>query len=134
MNSKKQKYIILSLTLLFSGAFLYYFYSFNPAAEPSKFLSCPSKTLFGINCPGCGAQRMIHHLLHLEFKQAFFYNPLLFVALPVIALLLVQTYSNWVLGTKYRFSLFYSNTFVWWVFVILMAYAIFRNTSFYPFI
>ncbi|MDD3772086.1 MAG: DUF2752 domain-containing protein [Weeksellaceae bacterium] len=134
MNSNKIKYGIISLTLLLSGAFLYYFYTYNPDVESSKFIACPSKTFFGLNCPGCGSQRMIHHLLHFEFKQAFHYNPLLFISLPFVIFLLAQTFSNWVLGTNYRTQLFYSNLFVWFLFGLLIVYAILRNIPFFSLI
>ena len=47
----------------------------------------------GLSCPGCGAQRATHELLHLNLKSAFAYNPLLVVSLPyaLAGLLLYQT-------------------------------------------
>ncbi|HHW45836.1 MAG TPA: DUF2752 domain-containing protein [Clostridiales bacterium] len=41
---------------------------------------CPIKALFGIACPGCGMVRAWLSVLKLDFKSAFYYHPLFFVA------------------------------------------------------
>jgi len=33
--------------------------------------SCPSQTIFGVDCPGCGLTRSLIHLAHGEWQQAF---------------------------------------------------------------
>lgn len=47
---------------------------------------CPFYWLTGWECPGCGSQRAIHQLLHLNFKAAFYYNPFLVISLPYVVL------------------------------------------------
>jgi len=42
-------------------------------------IKCPIKTIFDIDCAGCGGTRMIVSLLHLDFYQAFRFNPFLFI-------------------------------------------------------
>lgn len=133
VSNKKIKILLVGLILLLGGAFLYYYFHFNPTTDTSNFVSCPSKTFFGLNCPGCGSQRMIHHLLHFDFGQAFRYNPLLFITLPFVLFILLQSLVNFIFGTAYRTKLFYNNTFVWFVFGLLMVYAVLRNLPFYPF-
>lgn len=115
------------------GAFLYYYYRFNPSVDTTHFISCPSKTILGFNCPGCGSQRLIHHLLNFEFGQAFRYNPLLFIGLPFVGFILVQFISNTIFGTNYRTKLFYNNKFVLFIFILLLLYAVLRNIPFEPF-
>ena len=41
----------------------------------------------GLRCPGCGSQRAVHALLHLEFKEAFLYNPMVVISIPFLLLL-----------------------------------------------
>lgn len=41
----------------------------------------------GLRCPGCGSQRAIHSLLHLQFKEAFLFNPLVIISIPFLILL-----------------------------------------------
>jgi hypothetical protein len=44
---------------------------------------CPSKRFLDLECLGCGITRSIMHLLHLEFSNAWIYNKLSFIVLPV---------------------------------------------------
>ncbi|NKE63199.1 DUF2752 domain-containing protein [Lentzea sp. PSKA42] len=46
--------------------------------EPGNLLpKCPFNWLTGLNCPGCGATRMVHALLHGDVVSAFHYNAVL---------------------------------------------------------
>ena len=40
---------------------------------------CIYRELFNIYCAGCGSTRMIKTIIHLNFYQAFRYNPLFFI-------------------------------------------------------
>lgn len=40
------------------------------------FTGCPIKLLTGISCAGCGMSRAYFSLLHLNFREAFYYHPL----------------------------------------------------------
>lgn len=44
---------------------------------------CILKNVFGIDCAGCGGTRMVIALLHLDFYQAFRYNPFTFSLLVI---------------------------------------------------
>lgn len=44
---------------------------------------CAFHFLTGLDCPGCGATRATHELLHGRFGAAWRYNPLWVVVLPV---------------------------------------------------
>lgn len=50
------------------------------------FPACPFHSLTGLECPGCGSQRAVHHLLNLELGAAFKQNQLLVVSLPYVLL------------------------------------------------
>lgn len=45
---------------------------------------CPFLYLTGFYCPGCGALRALHALLHLHWREAFALNPLVTVFAPVL--------------------------------------------------
>lgn len=49
---------------------------------------CPFYVLTGLKCPGCGTLRGIHALLHFRFVDAFWFNPLMVVSIPLIVLFL----------------------------------------------
>lgn len=46
-------------------------------------LTCPFHWLTGLNCPFCGAQRMVVELLHGHIVEAFWLNPGLAVGAPL---------------------------------------------------
>lgn len=70
------------------GAILYFFNPENAIWLPK----CPIYILTGYECPGCGIQRALHQLLHLNIKKALGYNPFLAIALPYIILLLITRF------------------------------------------
>ena len=58
-----------------AGAVLLLFVDPN---KPGNLLpKCPFNWLTGLNCPGCGATRMVHALLHGDVVSAFHYNAVL---------------------------------------------------------
>lgn len=48
---------------------------------------CLSQVLFDLECYACGMTRAVMHLIHLNFTEAFYYNPLAFVVFPLLAFL-----------------------------------------------
>lgn len=72
------------LVLIFIGLCAV-FYRFNPQ-NSSYFLKCPIHYFTGYLCPGCGSQRAIHELLHLNFRKALEYNALFVVSIPYLIL------------------------------------------------
>nr|WP_125666649.1 DUF2752 domain-containing protein [Paenibacillus baekrokdamisoli] len=50
---------------------------------------CAFHELTGFFCPGCGITRVVISLLSLDFVQAFRYNPLVFILLPLYAMYFV---------------------------------------------
>jgi len=51
---------------------------------------CLSKVLLGQECPACGMTRAIQHLIHFDFEEAFAYNMMSFVVLPLLGVIWVQ--------------------------------------------
>ena len=51
--------------------------------------NCIYKKLFNIYCAGCGTTRMIKCILNLEFKEAFMYNPFVFILLILFLIYLI---------------------------------------------
>lgn len=65
--------------------------------DDSWMLPCMSKQLLGMDCPGCGIQRSISHLVHGEFVDAFFMYPGIY---PLIFLFVFLIF-DWFVKTKY---------------------------------
>jgi hypothetical protein len=78
-------YAVVILTGTILGGILYY--RFNPTDSP-LFPKCLFLTVTGLKCPGCGSQRAIHALLHLDFRAACSQNALLTASLPYLFLLI----------------------------------------------
>lgn len=45
---------------------------------------CPSKLLFDKECPGCGTTRATMRIFHFRFAEAWEFNRLSFITIPVI--------------------------------------------------
>ena len=45
---------------------------------------CPFRYVTGLDCPGCGVSRVILSYLKLDFKTAFYTNPVITVILPIL--------------------------------------------------
>jgi len=86
LTGRKRIFIVVSMIICGIAAAVVYG-MFDPA-ESAFFPKCPFLLLTGgLRCPGCGSQRAIHSLLHLEFKEAFLYNPLVIISIPFLILL-----------------------------------------------
>lgn len=46
----------------------------DPTTPGGPLPVCPTKALFGIDCPGCGGLRMVYSLLHGDIPAALHYN------------------------------------------------------------
>jgi len=51
---------------------------------------CLSKILFNKTCYGCGITRAVHHLIHLEFSEAYNFNKLVVLVFPLISYLYLK--------------------------------------------
>ena len=120
----KSFYLFLFPVLLVVGMVYY----FNNPAESWFFLKCPVNYVTGLSCPGCGSQRAIHELLHLNFKQAFAYNPLLIAAIPYTALGIA--FNTETLKTRYPKTrkFFYGQRALYVVLVAVILFLILRNS------
>lgn len=121
---KKNLHYGIYFTILLLVGLIYYFY--HPA-HYQLFPKCIFKSITGLSCPGCGAQRATHELLHLNFKSAFAYNALLVVSLPyaLTGLLLYQTSLKERFPTTRQF-LFGQRALLVVLFIVVLFF-IFRN-------
>lgn len=86
--TRAAKVILVSLAAVAGGALTVAYYIIDPA-ESSLMPKCLFKQLTGLDCPGCGSQRMLHALLHGNISAAWAANPLLFAAIPYLLLLAI---------------------------------------------
>lgn len=103
--------------------------------DPEKhiiFPRCVFYSLSGYYCPGCGSQRAIHSLLHLNIT-GMVQNNLLF--LPAVLSIIyhyvhpfLNRYLNWNLP-----NIFYMKNTPWVIFGIILLFWLLRNLTVYPF-
>jgi hypothetical protein len=55
-------------------------------------IGCPIRFVTGISCPGCGMTRAVLSVLHFNFKDAFYYHPLFFLAPVMYGLFLFDAF------------------------------------------
>jgi hypothetical protein len=88
--------------------------------------------LTGYYCPGCGSQRAVHNLLHLNFSGVISNN---FLFLPAVALVIYH-YSFGLVNRFFRLNLpniFYLKYTPAAILVIIVVFWVLRNLAFYPF-
>jgi hypothetical protein len=105
-------------------------FQFDPNQAGNPLPPCPSRWLTGLYCPGCGATRALHALLHGNIEKAFSMNPVFVLAMPVVVLLLLHQITKlpmWLVMT----AKFFSDARPWaW---LLISFAVLRNLPWYPF-
>ncbi|CAM00812.1 uncharacterized protein DUF2752 [Saccharopolyspora erythraea NRRL 2338] len=93
---------------------------------------CPVKLLFGLDCPGCGATRMVYSLLHGDVLSALHYNAVALAFIPFF----LWTWGAWVLGRWRGRRVITWEHWRWSPLVALIVIAVWsvvRNLPFPPF-
>ena len=75
--------IVALLGLVVVAAAAAVVYVVDPARQ-QVFPICQFHAVTGLHCPGCGATRATHQLLHGRIGAAFYYNALYVVLLPAL--------------------------------------------------
>ncbi|MGE0217097.1 DUF2752 domain-containing protein [Mycolicibacterium sp.] len=104
----------------------------DPTTPGGLLPVCPTKTLLGIACPGCGTLRMIYSLLHADLASAVRFNALAVVALGFLTV----AYLRWCYGRITRRPAVGWQHHRWAATVTLVAVSIWfvaRNLPFEPF-
>lgn len=111
--------IIIVLVLV-----VYFFFS---PYQFSFFPTCPIYKYAGFHCAGCGSQRALHHLLHLEIGKMLQSNLLL----PLWIFLALDFCYNKVIAKKD--SLLLNSKIPWTLFAFILLYMVCRNIPYEPF-
>src|SRR5690606_18511222 len=128
----KKKLAVIGIILLLA-AFFIYFYTHDPSNEENLFVKCTFKAATGWDCPGCGGQRAVHHLLHFEWGKAFRYNALFVLLLPYLGILFYYETRRifWKIPIPTNFLT--SNILLWVLLILLLLFLVLRNLPLYPF-
>ena len=107
------------------------FFLLDPT-QNQLFPRCAFNALTGYYCPGCGSQRAIHNLLHLNIAGVVSNN---FLFLPAV-LAIAYHYLHPLLNNKFGWKLpniLYKRYTPWIIFGTVMLFWLLRNLPVYPF-
>ena len=124
-NSNIKKKHVLLATPIITGLGLFYFF-FDPN-HYVFFIQCPFHKITGLYCPGCGSQRAIHELTHLNFYGFIDHNALLFFGF-VIGIIL------WVFGKKELPDQINQPKFMQIILGITLLFGVLRNLDLFDFL
>jgi hypothetical protein len=122
------------LGILIAGAAVFYFI-YNPG-ENGFFPRCPFLAITGYECPGCGSQRAVHHLLHGRVAEAWSMNPLLVVMIPYLLLGVAVGFFYYrytrTANPRYAWAAWarknlYGATAAWVILAVVVLFTVFRN-------
>lgn len=93
--------------------------------EGGNYPTCPTLALTGWYCAGCGALRAVHDLTHLDLASAWSLNPLVVMAMPVLAVLWFSWLRREWTGAPRRWIA--PAWAVWALFVVVVGFSVARN-------
>jgi hypothetical protein len=123
----RAQWIVLGGILVCAFAVLFLF---DPRTH-DFYPRCPLHEWTGLACPGCGALRALHQLLHGRLWAAFEFNPLLVCLLPFAGFVAIDRVRREWRGLP-QMELFSSRWRVWGAVGALVAFAVLRNLPIYP--
>lgn len=121
MYKGEKKWIFVVIILVITG---YYFF-LNPYEQEYFFISCPFYKMTGYQCSGCGSQRAIHEILHLNFKEAFHQNALVIFGIPYFSLIFFTSFHQEKCAKLRQFLIGKKTIII--LFIIVILFGIFRN-------
>lgn len=133
MRFKQSRKLRVALVLCLGAAAVcgaLYLYFHNPYSYP---LPCAFYLVTGLYCPGCGAGRACYSMLHFRFADAFSYNPLMTILLPLIALYIIVRIVDWMLTGGNHIDKRISVRLLVWTLVVIFVYGVLRNIPVFPF-
>jgi hypothetical protein len=81
-------------------------------------IPCPFHALTGLYCPGCGLTRVILSLMDFDIAQAFRFNPLIFLLLPMYILYSVFRLKSYKKSSDYAMTV---------MVVLTLSFGLLRN-------
>lgn len=95
-------------------------------ARPGILPPCPFRLFTGLKCPGCGTLRGLHQLLHGHPLEAWRFNPLMVITLPLMTYIWIS-YTSKVFRGKPLLNLNLRAYWIWLLLVFILLYWVGRN-------
>ena len=81
----------------------------NPSTS-NGYPTCPTKVLFGVDCPGCGGLRCVHELMNGNLVGAFDQNLLAVIVLPLVLIAFASAVARAMMDTPNEKPALFANT------------------------
>ncbi len=94
---------------------------------------CMFHKLTGLHCPGCGMTRAAHATLHGRLGEAFRFNPLGMILLPLAFIGVGIEVIGWVRRKPLPFRLNAGGKGAWAIVWLVVSFWILRNLTYWPF-
>lgn len=128
---KKRIFKCLSILFLIIIIFLGYLFL---SLKFRFYIPCLFHSFTGFYCPGCGITRCILSLLSGDFKQAFFYNMLVFIYIPFFLIYFCYKVYIYILNKRDNIFTKVPKWFLYFLLFITVLFGILRNTSLFSFL
>ncbi len=125
MTPRARRALVVACAAAGCAVVLALVYAYDPSTTKGLFPPCIFHWATGLQCPGCGATRAMHALLHGDVRTAFAFNPLFVVALPFALAWGVREAISILAAAPARRRL--SPRAVGVTIVVLIAYGVVRN-------
>ncbi|WP_010252129.1 DUF2752 domain-containing protein [Myroides injenensis] len=114
-------FFVLSFILV-----IVFYYRVN--LESPLVMSCVFYDTTGLECPGCGGQRAVKALLMGEFKDAFYFNPLIYIYIPMLILLSIGLLEVYIIKNEWFIKRFKIPSWFGVLFIVaILSFFIIRN-------
>jgi len=98
---------------------------FLDPAQYRFYPGCLFHQVTGLNCPGCGATRALHALMHGHLADAARFNLLFLVCLPYVGWTAARTGVRWLTGRGLHVAI--SPNWMWIFFALSVVFGTLRN-------
>ena len=119
--------LALPMMALTAGAVMSLLYLVDPRVA-GNYPPCPFLFLTGCYCPGCGALRALHRLLHGDLAGALGYNAMAVMMLPALGLVGFSRAVGRPLLTGFEFP----HRLAWALLAAIVLFFVLRNVPVYP--
>jgi hypothetical protein len=130
MRGDRAGWVALGILVLACGAF--FLRERGPSGLP-WLPDCTFHRLSDLHCAGCGMTRAAHATLHGRIGEAFRFNPVGMVLLPLACVGIGIEILGWVRGKPLPFRLNVGAAGAWVIVWIVVAFWILRNIPCWPF-
>ena len=130
IQSKAVRPTALTLLALFAAVAGVVLFCFDPR-QYHFYPVCFFHKTTGLLCPGCGALRALHQLLHGHLAAAFHFNPVVIVSLPILALAAARY--GWQKVRNQPASLGLRPLWLWLILTAVLVVSVLRNLPGAPF-